>query len=146
MCVGNESAQSLQPITVSSVSIASTHAAVVLANAYTDPLTGAAFGNDVYLLGHNDAYQLGTGKRSNLCIPQHIPPLPYPSTTTTTTAIVGMEDEGKKKSEESTLQSGTTSHMPHNRLQLCPKRQGSKMEERITAGYGNTIVWWKQSD
>ena len=62
----NEAKQTIQPIPIHSLSIASTHTAVVLSNAVSDPITKQSFGNDVFVFGHNDNYQLGTGKRSNL--------------------------------------------------------------------------------
>ena len=71
-----------------------------------------------YLLyrSSNADYQLGTGKRSNLAIPQHIPPLPYPLTAAMKEKLNAKATGGGAKAEES-LGSGTVSHMPHNRLQ-----------------------------
>jgi len=135
----SEVKQAIQPIPVHSVSIASTHTAVVLSNAVHDAVTKQSFGNDVFVFGHNDNYQLGTGKRSNLNIPQHLQPLPYPVSREAEAKISQMEKSGNIIEEEG-LQSGTKSHMPHNRLQLASRKD--KLEERIVCGYGTTAVYW----
>lgn len=135
----NELEQAVQPIPVHSLSISSTHAAVVLSNAVQDLVSKQAFGNDVFVFGHNDNYQLGTGKRSNLSIPQHLPPLPYPVSAETKAKIESQKQSGNIVHEES-VHSGTKSHMPHNRLQLASRKD--KLEERIVCGYGTTAVYW----
>ena len=127
----NETEQTVQPIPVHSLSISSTHAAVVLSNAVQDLVSKQAFGNDVFVFGHNDNYQLGTGKRSNLSIPQHLPPLPYPVSAETKAKIESQKQSGNIVHEES-VHSGTKSHMPHNRLQLASRKD--KLEERIVCG------------
>jgi len=66
--------------------------------------------------------QLGTGRRSNLPTPQHLAPLPYPGPAPT--AIAAAPEA--PVSPEGSLSSGTTSPMPHKRMQrassslLCP--------------------------
>lgn len=132
----SESAGALRAIPIKDLSISSTHTAVVLENAVNDMVGSQVinnFGNDVYLFGHNDNYQLGTGKRSNLSIPQHVSPLPY-------AALVPKDVKAKKAAaevrEEGKLESGSLTHMPHNRLQLAPRKKG--VEERIVCG----CEWW----
>ncbi|CAD6565318.1 MAG: hypothetical protein CYPHOPRED_005368 [Cyphobasidiales sp. Tagirdzhanova-0007] len=136
----NEGTQSVEAIPVHDISVNSTHAAVVLSNALHDPHSKQSFGNDVFVFGHNADYQLGTGKRSNLAIPQHIPPLPYPLTAAMKEKLNAKATGGGAKAEES-LGSGTVSHMPHNRLQLAPRK--NNVEERIVCGYGTTAVYWR---
>lgn len=105
--------------------------AVVLNDAFQDPISKVQFGNDVFMFGHNSDYQLGTGKRSNLAIPQHIGPLPYKLTQTVKEFIKEKQSSGGDKEEER-LDSGSVSHMPHSRLQLAPKT--GKLEEKIVCG------------
>lgn len=113
---------------------------MVLSNAVQDAVSKQAFGNDVFVFGHNDNYQLGTGKRSNLNIPQHVSRLPYPVSKEVEQKMLQKEKDGDVIEEEG-LHSGTKSHMPHNRLQLAPKRD--RVEERIVTGYGTTAVYWR---
>ena len=139
----NESTQTIQSIPVESVSIASTHAAIVLGNALHDPVTKQYFGHDVFLVGHNADYQLGTGKRSNLAIPQHIGPLPYAKLTAEAAAAQGAtgeeRDETALASAEEGVDSGSRTHMPHKRLQLAPRTWNhKKAEERIVCGCERT--------
>lgn len=85
----DEKANSLQPIRVKSLSIGTTHCAAIMGNATnTSAPRGSAttmtssggdaptnWGSDVVFWGGNEHYQLGTGKRNNLCAPGYIPPL-----------------------------------------------------------------------
>lgn len=103
----------------------------MLNDAFQDPISKVQFGNDVFMFGHNSDYQLGTGKRSNLAIPQHIGPLPYKLTQTVKEFIKEKQSSGGDKEEER-LDSGSVSHMPHSRLQLAPKT--GKLEEKIVCG------------
>ncbi|GAA94139.1 hypothetical protein E5Q_00787 [Mixia osmundae IAM 14324] len=124
--------QSIAPIAVHDLSVSSTHCAITLDNAVVQH--DAKFGRDVFVWGHNESYQLGTGKRSNLAVPQHLPPLPYPNPAKISNA------------PESALSSGTPSPMAHHRLQLATatKVEGRKMvEEAIVAGHGSTAVYWR---
>jgi hypothetical protein len=97
--------------------------------------------------------QLGTGKRSNLSTPQHLPPLPYPGLTGPLIPDVMPA-------------SGTLSPMPHSRLQrassslpakipltvdssiVAPeiKVKGHRIEETIVAGDGGSAVYWRILD
>jgi len=113
----NEEKGKVEPIGIKDIQAGETHVAVVLDNAVTFP-DGSKFGRDVFTFGQNEFYQLGNGKRASLATPQHLPPLPYPSASLKTITI---DENGEKivlpvKQEES-LSSGTTSPMPHKRLQ-----------------------------
>ncbi|CDZ97626.1 FOG: RCC1 domain [Phaffia rhodozyma] len=139
------------PLSIHNVSTSkSGHTAVSL---NTSPLAdkdgGFAYGRDVMIWGYNASYQLGTGKRSNLAIPQHISPLP--SNVSSSPFSLG--------SKESLISSGTASPMPHSRLQLgervIPSGElrdlqgrkvggGKKMVEQVVhAGYESSAVYWK---
>ena len=63
--------------------------------------------------------------------PQHLQPLPYPVSKEVEQKIIQKEKSGDIIEEEG-LQSGTKSHMPHNRLQLASRKD--KLEERIVCG------------
>ncbi|GEM09427.1 mitochondrial protein [Rhodotorula toruloides] len=128
------------------------HVAVVLDNAVSHA-DGSSYGRDVFVWGYNEHYQLGTGKRSNLPTPQHLRPLPYPGASPTVMAAAS-----DNHSHESSLSSGTTSPMPHKRMQLSPSLptpthpppptysrlpRGAIVEEAITAGDGGSGVYWR---
>jgi hypothetical protein len=134
----DESIQSIRGIGIHDVSVNSTHVAVVLDDSVTDPITKQSFGNDVFVFGHNAEYQLGTGKRSNLAIPQHIPPSPYRLTQEVENMLADLKTKGESKSVEEGTDSGTVSHMPHNRMQLAPRK--GKLEERIVCGCECALV------
>ncbi|KAI5481674.1 mitochondrial protein [Pseudohyphozyma bogoriensis] len=128
----SEKAGRTEPIGIRSISVGKTHIAAVLDNAVEQP-GGIKFGRDVFVWGHNEHYQLGTGRRSNLASPQHLSPLPYPGLTTVVDTSVD------------TPPSGTLSPMPHSRLQLAPeiKVKGRIAEETIVAGDSATGVYWR---
>ncbi|PWN21427.1 RCC1/BLIP-II [Microstroma glucosiphilum] len=146
------------PVPIKSIAVGRPgHVALVLDTVETEG--HAAFGRDVMVFGHNAAYQLGTGKRSNLAVPQHLHPLPPPTPTAGApapdTIIVST------KLAEADINSGALTHMPHNRLQLASEtkndtkgapsetgktgkaKKGVKVEEMITAGTVSMAVWWK---
>lgn len=130
----SEATQSLRNIPIDKVSISATHAAITLGNALYDTATKQYFGNDVFVVGHNADYQLGTGKRSNLAVPQHIGPLPY-ARLSAEAAVQGKDDDKEAKSAEEGMDSGARTHMPHKRLQLAPRTWNhKKAEERIVCG------------
>ncbi|BGP37720.1 hypothetical protein JCM10449v2_001637 [Rhodotorula kratochvilovae] len=124
------------------------HVAVVLDNAVQHG-DGSAFGRDVFVWGYNEHYQLGTGRRSNLPTPQHLAPLPYPGSSPTAIAAAPAP-----ATVEGGLTSGTTSPMPHKRMQLSPSLpapslkdarlpRGTIVEEAIVAGDGGSGVYWR---
>ncbi|KAK4048724.1 hypothetical protein OIO90_005717 [Microbotryomycetes sp. JL221] len=136
----SEATGRVEPIAIRNISVGNAHIAIVLDNA-VEQAGGVKFGRDVFVWGHNMYHQLGTGKRSNLATPQHLPPLPYPGLVVD--PATAMKAQLK---QESTTSSGTTSPMPHSRLQLAPaiKVQGGKLaEETIVAGDGGTAVYWR---
>lgn len=102
------------PVPIHNISIGRPgHVAVVLDTVETEG--HIAFGRDVMVFGHNAAYQLGTGKRSNLCVPQHLHPLPPPTPTAgapTPANIAAAGDSGAGKRAEANLNSGSLTHMP----------------------------------
>ncbi|GAA6024947.1 hypothetical protein JCM11491_001313, partial [Sporobolomyces phaffii] len=106
----NEATGKVEAIGIKDVQAGESHVAVVLDNAVTFA-DGSRFGRDVFTFGQNEFYQLGNGKRASLATPQHLPPLPYPSAAARGSAAITTA-----KAEE-TLSSGTTSPMPHKRLQ-----------------------------
>jgi len=73
------------PIPIYDIAVGRSHAIAVLDNAVEQH--DARFGRDgsshsrrftdraVFVWGHNERYQLGTGKRTNLNAPQHLKPL-----------------------------------------------------------------------
>lgn len=127
-----------------------------------------AFGRDVMVFGHNAAYQLGTGKRSNLSVPQHLQPLP-PSTQTIGGEVPGLDtDKADPKLREADVNSGALTHMPHKRLQLVgstkgetrsapdfandgqdegrvggKKKKRAEIEETIICGSVSMAIFWK---
>lgn len=118
----------------------------------------AAFGRDVMVFGHNAAYQLGTGKRSNLAVPQHLHPLPPPTPApgaATPEVIAAAPSSGGAAAAEADINSGALTHMPHNRLQLASltkghtqgaegkKKKNAHVEETISAGVVSMAVWWR---
>ncbi|KAF4126039.1 Alpha-tubulin suppressor [Geosmithia morbida] len=82
----DEKTNSLQPIRVKALNIGTTHCAAVMDNATNtsaprtsatskaNPDTPTNWGSDVVFWGGNEYFQLGTGKRNNLCVPGYIPP------------------------------------------------------------------------
>ncbi|GAA5933132.1 uncharacterized protein JCM15063_002308 [Sporobolomyces koalae] len=147
----NDSTGRVEAIKIKDVQAGETHVAVVLDNAVTFP-DGSKFGRDVFTFGQNEFYQLGNGKRASLATPQHLPPLPYPSAVKRVTLPSGEKVVVPVKAEES-LSSGTTSPMPHHRLQLATelavpagmKKLSKKavIEECVVTGDSSTGVYWK---
>lgn len=84
------------------------------------------------LQGQNAEWQLGNGRRSNLAVPQHLPPLPH-------------DAKDLPASEEDKKEWNIESRMPHNRLQLTPPTMHGKhrVEETMVAGHNMTAVYWK---
>ncbi|KAL8290644.1 hypothetical protein RQP46_002902 [Phenoliferia psychrophenolica] len=132
----SDATQRIDAIPIRTISVGRTHVAIVLDNAVDQGQV--KFGRDVFVLGQNEFYQLGTGKRSNLSTPQHLPPLPYSGLTP---ALLTPDSPDL-------LSSGTLSPMPHSRLQLAPeiKVDGKRVEETITAGDGASAVYWRIID
>ncbi|EPQ28181.1 uncharacterized protein PFL1_04010 [Pseudozyma flocculosa PF-1] len=128
------------PVPIYSLSIGKPgHCALVLDT--VEAAGHAAFGRDVMVWGANAAFQLGTGKRSNLAVPQHLKPLPpltpRPGLDTdaaaadaAAAALLAPADPSAQKLREADIKSGALTHMPHNRLQLASK---TKADTRIPA-------------
>lgn len=128
----SEKNQTVFPIGIHQLSTGRTHVAAVLDNAVSSD--GTDFGRDVFLWGHNADYQLGNRKRANLAIPQHISPLPK-----------FKNHETQSKGITSEMESGTSSPMPHHRLQLTPRKKIARKdaEEAVVAGWDTTAVYWR---
>lgn len=125
-----------------------------------------AFGRDVMVFGHNAAFQLGTGKRSNLAVPQHLQPLPPPTESYggATPPPLPLLPNETAKLKEADINSGVLTHMPHHRLQLAsetkndtlcaPKEDGKEgkkkkkvnIEETITTGAVSMAIYWQLHD
>jgi alpha-tubulin suppressor-like RCC1 family protein len=77
----NEETGKQQPIRVGSFQVGETHVAAVMANITrvgansSTSANDTNWGSDVYFFGHNENFQLGTGRRANQSIPTHILPL-----------------------------------------------------------------------
>ncbi|SCZ95831.1 BZ3500_MvSof-1268-A1-R1_Chr8-1g09826 [Microbotryum saponariae] len=143
----SEETGKVAPIAIKDISVGNAHIALVLDNAVDQG--GVKFGSDVFVWGHNMYHQLGTGKRSNLSTPQHLPPLPYAGLiappTRTIASVEGATATEQQPETERTMGSGTLSPMPHSRMQLAPEiRVGKKVvEEAIVAGDGGSAVYWR---
>ncbi|GAA6000811.1 uncharacterized protein JCM10292_006439 [Rhodotorula paludigena] len=146
----NEETGKVESVGIKDIQAGDGHVAVVLDNAVKHA-DGSAYGRDVFVWGYNEHYQLGTGKRSNLPTPQHLAPLPYSGASPT--ALAAALPDGPAKAE-STLSSGTTSPMPHKRMQLSPALpvpslagvklpRGAVVEEAIVAGDGGSGVYFR---
>lgn len=110
------------PVPIHSISVGKPgHVAIVLDTVDTEG--HVAFGRDVMVFGHNAAYQLGTGKRSNLCVPQHLhplpPPTPAPGAPTPENPALSSE---RNKLVEADLNSGALTHMPVSTSRRREKR------------------------
>lgn len=159
----SETSGAVHPVPIHHISVGRPgHVAIVLDT--VDAASHLSFGRDIMVVGHNSAYQLGTGKRSNLCVPQHLKPLPPLTPSVGAAAPVTPEsDTDRQKLIEADINSGVLTHMPHNRLQLAsavkgetrtaPNEQGkqgkktkAKIEEHVHAGAVSMSVFWKVID
>lgn len=102
-----------------------------------------AFGRDVMVFGFNAAFNLGNGKRSNLAVPQHLPPLPRQVEITVEQQKIldrnptlnlepveiplAVDDKKSKQLREADINSGVLTHMPHKRLQLASVTQSQSL-------------------
>ena len=77
----SEALASFIPLEIKDVSVASSPTAHIFATLNTvtqseqSGVVDGKYGNDVCAWGANIDYQLGNGKRSNLAVPQHLPPM-----------------------------------------------------------------------
>ncbi|PWN53046.1 RCC1/BLIP-II [Violaceomyces palustris] len=162
----SEATNKTHPVPVYSLSIGRPgHCALVLDT--VEAAGHAAFGRDVMMWGANAAFQLGTGRRSNLAVPQHLKPLP-PLTASAgddqaeqQPQITAVDPQEQEKLREADLNSGALTHMPHNRLQLASKSRADTrlpqttddatvrtkknvlIEETVKAGTVSSVVYWK---
>ncbi|KAI5454757.1 hypothetical protein NCC49_003641 [Naganishia albida] len=152
----SETARSFVPLEIAKVSVSPSPTPHVFATLHTAALSDAAgvqqklYGNDCMTWGAGTDYQLGNGKRSNLSVPQHLPPLKGKPIID----ALG-NSESTPASRETTLGSGTVSPMPHSRLQLHAGRADTydlegnlikrnvQAEQTIYAGHNASAVYWK---
>jgi len=77
----SETLKAFIPLEIKSVSVSSSPNAHIFATLNTvtqseqSGVTDGLYGDDVCAWGGNADYQLGNGKRSNLAVPQHLPPI-----------------------------------------------------------------------
>ena len=149
----SEATQSFVPLEIAKVSVSPSPTPHVFATLHTVALSDAAgvqqkmYGNDCMTWGAGTEYQLGNGKRSNLSVPQHLPPLKGK-------ALIDALDSTPAL-RETTLGSGTVSPMPHSRLQLHAGKADTydlegnlikrnvQAEQTIYAGHNASAVYWK---
>ncbi|KAJ9101922.1 hypothetical protein QFC19_005003 [Naganishia cerealis] len=154
----SEASQSFVPLDIAKVSVSSSPTPHVFATLHTVALSDATgvqqkmYGNDCMAWGAGGDYQLGNGKRSNLAVPQHLPPLKGPAK-----GLIDAlgNDIPSPEIREKTLGSGTVSPMPHSRLQLHAGtadtydlegnliKRNVKAEQTIYAGHNASAVYWK---
>ncbi|KAJ9125241.1 hypothetical protein QFC22_000196 [Naganishia vaughanmartiniae] len=154
----SEASQSFVPLNIAKVSVSSSPTPHVFATLHTVALSDATgvqekmYGNDCMAWGAGADYQTGTGKRSNLAVPQHLPPLKSPAK-----GLIDALGNGDSApvAREKTLGSGTVSPMPHSRLQLHAGsadtydldgnliKRNVKAEQTIYAGHNASAVYWK---
>lgn len=131
----DEKRNKIVPIGLSNISVGSTHACAVLGNETRTTTSRQSsdndtnWGLDVLWWGGNERYQLGTGRRSNVCTPTYIGPL-------------DADDRGDS-------QRGTTGDV--NRFQIAPRTttrlgEGGKgrkatVEQRVECGRFATAVY-----
>lgn len=138
------------PIKIHDIAVGQTHVAAILDNhsaihTDTDDLPeGAIFGRDILTWGGNQDFQLGSGKRNNVCMPRHIPPFEIQEALPTTADDTLASSPGVM---DMTLR-------PSTRLQLAPasKRrvkssvdggyQKLQVQQAIALGNGTSMVYY----
>ncbi|KAJ9108898.1 hypothetical protein QFC21_000219 [Naganishia friedmannii] len=154
----SEASQSFVPLDIAKVSVSSSPTPHVFATLHTVALSDATgvqqkmYGNDCMTWGAGGEYQLGNSKRSNLAVPQHLPPLKSPARGLIDALGNG---DATPESRAKTFGSGTVSPMPHSRLQLHAGsadtydldgnliKRNVKAEQTIYAGHNASAVYWK---
>lgn len=123
----DEASQKVVPIRLRHISVGSTHAAAVMANWTNLDATNHGsqsdinWGEDVLWWGGNEFYQLGTGKRNNICQPTYINP----------PADVELpESQGEQHRFQIT---------PHHKVKVGGRK--IDMEQRIECGRNITAVY-----
>lgn len=122
----SERSNATHPVPIHTISVGRPgHVALVLDTVETEG--HVAFGRDVMVFGHNAAYQLGTGKRSNLSVPQHLHPLPPPTPVAGAPAPEpAVPSKEQKKLVEQDINSGALTHMPVSGETLEPSEQEAR--------------------
>jgi len=148
----SEAAKSFIPIQIFNMAISQSptpHAIATLNTVAQSDAKGVSegtYGNDVMVWGAGGDYQLGNGKRSNLAIPQHLPPLAGPGRA---------PSKRNAETQDKIWESGTISPMPHSRLQLRAAKADAydpegrlikrnvKVQETVVAGWHSSAVYYK---
>lgn len=145
----SESSSESHPVPIYDISIGRPgNVALILDTVETKGHT--AFGRDVMVFGFNAAFNLGNGKRSNLAVPQHLPPLPRqieitvesqlkvlstpalrPSHEVVEVQLPQAQDKKTKQLREADINSGVLTHMPHKRLQLASVTESSTLAPKV---------------
>lgn len=130
----DETENKVKPVRVAYIAPGPTHtAAVVSTHSNTSNTSEFFYGHDVLWWGNNEFYQLGNGKRNNMCIPSYIAPLD--------SSPIDIENVEKPLGQA-----------PQHRLQVTPKARtvlgdGRKLEveQRVITGKGVSGVYSKVS-
>lgn len=142
----SEALRSFIPLEIKAVSVGSSPTAHIFATLNTvtqseqSGVLSNKYGDDVVAWGANVDYNLGTGKRSNVAVPQHLSPL------------AGKIDA---ESREASMTAGTLTPMPHSRLQLHTGqgdaydldgrllKRNVKAAQVMYAGYNASASYWR---
>lgn len=122
----DEGSQKVVPIRLRHISVGSTHAAAVMANwtnldaSSRGSQSDINWGEDVLWWGGNEFYQLGTGKRNNLCHPTYINP---------PADVELLESQGEHRFQIT----------PHHKVKVGGRK--INMEQRIECGRNITAVY-----
>ncbi|KAF3906492.1 hypothetical protein ABW20_dc0106725 [Dactylellina cionopaga] len=131
----SEKRAGIVPINTSYMTVGGTHTAVIMSNlANVDGSsrkeTDINFGNDILFFGGNEFYQLGNGKRANVNVPTHVPP------------VDPVSDSALGKRSEHRFQV-----VPEKKVTILDqdsKRRSVKIEQRVVAGRGLTGCYAKK--
>lgn len=112
----SEKTQQIHPIPIHDLMVGKPGSVAIVLDT-VEPGGHQTFGRDVMVFGHNAAYQLGTGKRSNLAVPQHLQPLPPPTDALGADAppVLRLAETQQKEAD---INSGVLTHMPV-RIRSC---------------------------
>ncbi|KAF1984128.1 RCC1/BLIP-II [Aulographum hederae CBS 113979] len=129
------------PIRVARMSVGTNHAAAVMANKTSTGVNSGGWffssgdgagasetnwGADVLFFGSNEHFQLGTGKRKNMCAPTYIEPLDK---------VV----EGKGKAADGSGSGQRLQLTPRSEVRVAGRRV--RVEQRVECGRGVTAVY-----
>ncbi|PWW71694.1 hypothetical protein C7212DRAFT_367064 [Tuber magnatum] len=162
----DERANKVIPIRPKYLSVSATHTAAVMDNltkvdassSPNSPVHDVNYGADVLWWGNNEHYQLGTGKRTNSCVPVYIPPLdpvPEDMAVDKSNGMTGSSTQGDLTRKSGIIDGkgdGVGGGMSMgkdqvHRFQITPRKKANiagrtvEFEQRISCGRGNTAVY-----